>query len=135
MSAVANQFTKVQMGAAACAIAAAAVLTPAAVATAKPDLIPTAPVTHMFATGPIQFAQDVPWWWLGSTPNPHVSVAFAPTPLPGAPILSFQPLSLLPGFVQPLLSWFNNINLSVCVAGLGVQVGPYGTVSVKTGAC
>jgi hypothetical protein len=137
MSAVATHVKKIQMSAAACTIAAAAVLTPAAVAAAKPDLIPTAPVTHMLATGPVQFAQDVPWWWVGDAPNPHVSLAFGPLPLPGTTILSFQPLSLIPGFLKPLAGWFLGFipPVSVCVAGLGVEVGAYGTVSVRSGAC
>jgi hypothetical protein len=131
MSAVATQFTKVQVGAAACAVAAAAVLTPAAVAAAKPDLMPATPVTNMF-----QFSQDVPPWWsplFGAT-GPGIG-AITTSGLPGTPILSFQPLSLLPGFIQPLFGWFSGLNLGVCVAGLGVSVGPYGTVSVKSGAC
>jgi len=141
MSAVATRFTKLQIGAAATAMAAAAVLTPAAVAQARPDLVPSSPVSHIFDTGPslgpIQLSQDVPWWWLGSGPNPNTPsalIAIQPS-LPGTTILAFQPLSLLPGFIQPLFGWFNSINLGICVAGLGVSVGPYGTVSVKSGSC
>jgi hypothetical protein len=136
MSTVTTGVTKFQMGAAACAIAAAATLTPAAVAVAKPDLMPTAPMSQFFGTdpiaGPVQFAQDVPPWWLFGG---HGGAAITTSGLPGTPILSFQPLALLPGFIQPLFGWFNNINISVCALGLGVQIGPYGTVSVKTGAC
>jgi hypothetical protein len=131
MSTVTTYFTKFQMVAAACAIAAAAVLTPAAVAAAKPDLMPTTPLTHMFDTGPIfgpiSFSQSSPWWWLGNSPDPNGTTT--------AVILSFQPLALLPGFIQPLLGFFKGINLDVCVAGLSARIGPYGTVSVKEGTC
>jgi hypothetical protein len=131
MSTGGTYFTKFQMVAASSAVAAAAVLTPAAVAAAKPDLMPTTPVTQMFSTGPmfgpISFAQSSPWWWFGNAPDPS-----AP---PSTVILSFQPLALLPGFIQPLLGFFRAINLDVCVAGLSARIGPYGTVSVREGSC
>jgi hypothetical protein len=138
MSAVATTFTKFQIGAAASAIAAAAVLTPAVVAHA----VPAAPLpqslgsslgsilcgltgsTSCTPTSPDGILSN-PLLWVG-TPDK--------TPPPTTTILSFQPLSLLPGFVQPLFGWFKNINLEVCVAGAGVKVGPYGTVSVSLGA-
>jgi hypothetical protein len=136
MSAVATHYTKLQMVAAASAVAAAAVLTPAAVAAAKPDFMPVTPVTDMIAAGPIQLATDVPFWWLDdNSPSPSQLLAFGPLAPTATTILSFQPLSLLPGFIQPLFGWFNGINIGICVAGLGVSVGPYGTVSVKSGAC
>ena len=136
MSAVATRFTQLQMVAAATAVAAAAVLTPAAVAAAKPDIMPLAPVTDMIATGPMQLAAGIPFWWLDdNSPTPNQVLAFGPLAPTATTILAFQPLSLLPGFIQPLFGWFNGINLGICVAGLGVSVGPYGTVSVKSGAC
>jgi len=136
MSAVATRFTQFQMIAAASAVAAAAVLTPAAVAAAKPDIMPLSPVTDMIATGPIQLATEIPFWWLDdSSPNPSQLIAIGPLAPTATTILAFQPLSLLPGFIQPLFGWFAGLNFGICVAGLGVSVGPYGTVSVKSGAC
>jgi hypothetical protein len=138
MSAVATTFTKFQMGAAASAIAAAAVLTPAVVAHA----VPAAPLpqslgsslgsilcgltgsTPCTPTSPGGILSN-PLLWLG-TPDT--------TPPPSTTILSFQPLTLLPTFLQPLFGWFKNINLEVCVAGLAVKIGSYGTVSASLGA-
>jgi hypothetical protein len=146
MSAVATQLTNFKMGAAATVIAAAAVLTPAAVAQARPDLMPTSPVTNMLSTdmfgtdpilGPVSFSLDAPWWWVGDGPNPNARAAIAPLATPGTPIFEFSPLSLFPGFLQPIAGWFLGFipHFSICFAGLGVSVGPYGTLSVKTGAC
>jgi hypothetical protein len=61
-----------------------------------------------------------PLWWFGP-PNP--------TPPPQTPVFTFQPLNLIPGFLRPLFSWFSDINYEVCVAGLTLQIGPYGTIS------
>jgi hypothetical protein len=143
MSAVATHFTNFKMGAAASVIAAAAIFTPAALAQAKPDLnlMPTTPLTNMFGTdpiaGPIQFSLDVPWWWVGHGPNPNAAAAIAPLAAPGTTVFEFSPLSLFPGFLQPIAGWFLGFvpHFSICVAGLGVSVGPYGTLSVKTGSC
>jgi hypothetical protein len=149
MSAVASQLTNFKMGAAATVIAAAAVLTPAAVAQARPDLMPTSPVTNMLSTdmfgtdpilGPVSFSLDAPWWWVGNGPNPNARAAIAPfaaPSLPGTTIFEFTPLSFVPGFLKPIAGWFLGFipHFSVCVGGLGVSVGPYGTLSVKSGAC
>jgi len=62
--------------------------------------------------------------WLGSVD---------PTPPPFTNIISFQPLTLLPSFIQPLFGWFNNINFELCAAGAAVKIGPYGTLSVSLG--
>lgn len=146
--------TKLQAGTAALAIAAAATLTPAAIAQATPDLVPASPFTNVLSTdmfgtdpilGPMQISAETPWWWVGSGPNPNVDptadarnriAALAPS-LPGTTIFEFTPLAFVPGFLKPLAGWFLNLipRFSVCFAGLGVSVGPYGTLSVKTGAC
>jgi hypothetical protein len=145
MSTIASHFTKFQVGAAATAITAAAVLTPAAIAQAKPDLMPATPVlnsisTDLFGTdpilGPVSFSLDapvVPWWVGGNNANAVSTLA-----TPGSTtIFEFSPLSLVPGFFKPLVGWFLNFvpHFSVCIGGLGVSVGPYATLSVKTGAC
>ena len=133
MSAVATTLTKFQIGAAASAIAVATVFTPV-VAHANPaplpqdlgsslgnllcDIVPTAGCTQ----GPLIGSSIL---WLGNN---------NPTPPPTTTIFSFQPLTLLPTFIQPLFGWFNNINLEICVAGLGAHIGPYGTVSLTLGS-
>lgn len=151
MSTVANfwtaQLTKFQAGVAALIIAAAAVLTPAAIAHAQPDLMPTipaSPLTDIFGTepilGPINFSADVPWWWFG-TPDPNAAAAITPAPpIPGNIIFVFQPLALVPGFLQPVAGWFLNLlpTANICFGafgGLGASFGPYGTITVRTGAC
>lgn len=145
MSAVATKFTNFKVSAAATVIAAAAILTPAALAEAKPDLnlMPTTPLTNLFGTdpiaGPIQLSLDAPWWWVGDGPNPNASSnSLAPLAVTGTTIFQFSVLSFFPGFLQPLAGWFIGLipNFSICFAGLGLSVvGPYGTVSLKTGAC
>ena len=149
MSTVANvwaaQVTKFQAAVAACLIAAAAVLTPAAIAKAQPDLlpsIPTSPISSAFGSdpilGPVSFSTDVPWWWYGNSPSPvGASLSLTSSTLPGNVIFVFQPLALFPGFLQPVAGWFLGLlpQASICFAGLGASFGPYGTVTVKTGAC
>ena len=134
--------TRIQTGTAACVIAAAAVLTPTAVANADPAQLPLAgvgaglcdpatssacDVVSPFAipsgassipTGPSPIFQN-PLWWFG-TPNPN--------PPTQTTVFTFFPLALVPGFIRPLFSWFNLYNLELCVGGLTLQVGPYGTV-------
>jgi hypothetical protein len=134
------------MAAAATVIAAAAVLTPAAIAQARPDFMPASPVTNMLSTdmfgtdpilGPVSFSLDAPWWWLGDGANPNAKALITPLATPTT-IFEFSLLSFFPGFLQPLAGWFIGLipNFSICFAGLGLSIiGPYGTVSLKTGAC
>jgi hypothetical protein len=136
--------TRFQTATAACAIAAAAVLTPAAVANADPAApIPMAGVgsavcdpngpvdcttVSPFATGPHSLIALSPsstifqngLWWFG-TPNP--------TPPTQTTVFTFYPLALVPGFLQPLFGWFSTINFEACIGGLTLHIGPYGTVS------
>jgi hypothetical protein len=136
--------TKMQLGTAACAIAAAAAL-PAVVAQAEPLVhVPTAgigssilaecdqvgstdcAVSSPFAASSSSVSashgnifQNNLWWFGPQNPNrPPVTTLF-----------SFQPLALLPSFVQPLFGWFQNLNFEACIGGFGLHVGPYGTVS------
>lgn len=142
MKTITANLTKFQVGAASAALVAATTLTPMAIAEARPDLVPITPVSQIIGEPslmPIDISVQGPWWWVGSDPNPNVAAAAAPSypQLPGETIFEFKPLSLVPGFLKPLAGWFLNLipRFSVCVAGLGVQVGPYGSVSVKSGAC
>jgi hypothetical protein len=104
--------------------------------------IPASPLTNIFGTdpilGPITFSTETPFWWIGNSPNPNPSlVSFAPLAASGTTIIDFQPLALLPGFLQPIgaavLGVFPQFN--VCVAGLGVSMGSYLHVTVKSSAC
>src|SRR3954452_8745030 len=137
--------TRIQTGTAACVIAAAAVLTPTAVAhagpaaplpaggggaglcgpeaspncdvTVTPFAIPSGPSSIVTGNHPIL---QNPLWWFG-TPNPN--------PPTQTTVFTFYPLALLPGFIRPFFGWFNDINFETCIAGLRLHVGPYGTVT------
>lgn len=129
---VSNTKAKLQAGTAVCAVAGAAILTPAmaqADISAPAPLAPIAQVLDNVAQAPHFLAeatwwQNDPWWWVGNTPNPS----------PGAPILvgTFTPLTLIPAFLQPLYKQLTaNINLSVCFLGAGAKIGPYGTITLS----
>ncbi|WP_036479476.1 hypothetical protein [Mycobacterium sp. VKM Ac-1816D] len=132
MSAVSR---KVSMGLAAGALAAAATLTPVTVAHAAPSP-PSVIRRPAPACVPAAAALPTPeqairgifqnnLWWFG-TANP--------TPPPSSPVFTFQPLSLVPGFLQPLYGWFTqNLNLEACVFGASLRVGPYGTTTFSVG--
>jgi hypothetical protein len=111
---------------AACAVAAAAAL-PAVAQAAPAAPMPIAPVTQVLTgpiLGPANIAQDANWWLF----NQNRSHRTARTTLS-----TFQPLILLPGFFRPLFGWFAHLNIRFCVFGIGVKIGPYGTVSVGRG--
>ena len=142
-------FARIQTGTAACVIAAAAVLTPTAVAHAGPAApLPVAvgqgvvlcdpsevgceadvsqfaitPGGNSIVTGNHPILQN-PLWWFG-TPNPN--------PPTQTTVFTFYPLALLPGFIRPFFGWFNDINFEACVGGLTLHVGPYGTVTGSYG--
>jgi hypothetical protein len=152
--------TKLQVGAAACVLATAAVLTPMPVAHAGPGApIPLASVGSLGGSagtgGAALISPDCvpvgspdcaaslapsanstfalpgggsilqnPLWWFGS-PNP--------TPPTQTNVFTFSPLALVPGFLRPLFSWFSDINFEICVVGLTLRIGPYGTVSGSYG--
>ena len=135
---------RIRTGTAACVIAAAAIITPAAVAHAGPAAPlpavglgssvcnPADPVdcsivspfasssaSLLLLSPPPNILQNGLWWF--GTPNP--------TPPTQTTVFTFYPLALVPGFLQPLFGWFTAINFEVCIAGLTLQIGPYGTVS------
>lgn len=154
MSALAR---KINIGVATCAMAAAATLTPATVAQAQPAPAPIgvvggqlgqlsdtdcvtvsgAPCATAFvaaAAGPSAtstpgsivrsiFQNDL--WWVGkANPNPPAR----------SNILTFTPISMVPGFLKPLYGWFTqNLNFEVCLLGGSVKIGPYGTTTVSVG--
>ncbi|MBI3216027.1 MAG: hypothetical protein HYZ38_19575 [Mycobacterium sp.] len=117
-----NGLTRFKVSTAAVAVAAAATLTPAVVAQAAPDMMPSAPAISNLMEAPAVvaggFAQD--WIWFGPTkPNgPNLT-----------PVLAFSPLALVPGFLQPLFGWYKNIRFTACVFGVTLRIGPYGTLT------
>ena len=153
MSALAR---KINIGIAAGAMAAAATLTPVTAAHAQP----AAPVPAGVVGGQIGQADDTDCVTVSGTP---CATSFAPsavgaTSTPGSivrsifqndlwwvgkanpnppersTILTFTPLSLVPGFLKPAYSWFTqNLNFEACFLGASVKVGPYGTTSLSVG--
>ncbi|CAN3127734.1 hypothetical protein ACNUDN_07475 [Mycobacterium sp. smrl_JER01] len=118
--------TKIQVGTAACAVAAAAALTPAVAAQADITLpVPAAPAMSDLVTAPlissVGIAEQGSWIWFGRTKDDGPAYT---------PIVSFYPLALVPGFLQPLFGWFAKINFTACFLGLNARIGPYGTLSV-----
>src|SRR2546430_7512645 len=131
--------TKVRVGTAACALAAAAVLTPLPAAQASP-LVPAplastpGSVGGSAGAGAALISPVAPTCDPTTTPDCVTTVApgastFAlpggntilqnplwwfgppnPTPPTQTPVFTFYPLNLLPGFIRPLFSWFSDIN-------------------------
>jgi hypothetical protein len=157
MSTIANKF---QVGTAACAIAAAATLTPAIAQAA-----PAAPLTPISGAPVLQTMGNsalgsIDFWRLGNSSNSAVNnsvttnsvpnrgplypifhnrllwIGGTPNPTPPAstrPVFQVYPLNVVPGFLRPFLGWFENLNAQVCIAGFSVKVGPYGTVTGTVG--
>lgn len=150
-----SALSKLNMGAAACAIAAAATLTATPVAQAQPTVAsaPTSAVggqvgqlsepecvtvTGAPCAAAVVSAAAVPspgdfvrgifqneLWWIGPA-NPN--------PPAQATILQFTPMSLIPGFLKPVYGWFTqNLNFEACFLGASVKVGPYGTTTLSVG--
>ena len=140
---------------AACAVAAAVVLSPLPAALAEP----AAPVPQASTPGalggsaaalidptcepigsPACVAALIPGFDAGGIlQNPIFQNPLwwfgAPNPNPPEQTLVFQfyPLALVPGFLQPLFGWFAAINFEACIGGLTLQIGPYGTISGSYG--
>jgi hypothetical protein len=147
---------RLQIGAAACVVAAAAVLTPTPLAQAGPG----APVPLASTPGSLGGSAGAGAALIApdcdptnspdcvATLAPSANSTFAlpgggsilqnplwwfgppnPTPPTQTPVFVFYPLNLLPGFVRPLFSWFADINFEACVFGFTLHIGPYGAVS------
>lgn len=144
---VSNITTRLQVGTAAVALTAAAVMTPAVIAQAEPGGL--APVPQAVGAS----AWDDTPWFIGNDPGagatgfaaqslvlpPAVQSIFQnrlfwfgtpnPNPPPGGQVFTFTPLTLIPGFLRPLYSWFTqNLNFSACILGATINIGPYGAV-------
>jgi hypothetical protein len=131
---------KIQIGVAACAIAAAAAFAPAGVAQADPAvpvpqvvgsalgsaLLPECeagePDCDAIAGGTL-FQNRFVWFGI---PNPN--------PPDRQTVFTFTPIALIPGFLRPLWGFFTqNLNFEACVLGVSVQIGPYGSVTGSIG--
>jgi hypothetical protein len=119
--------TKLQVGTAACAIAAAATLIPVAAHAAPAMSMPTAPVTqvlHELNLGPMTLPNlpTIPEfsWFLFGTPNPN--------PPPHLTLLSFT----IP-ILTPILGFFGLLNKELCLGGAAVKINAYGKISVSLG--
>jgi hypothetical protein len=124
--------TKLQVGTAALAVAAAATLTPVAAQAAPAIPVPTAPVTQVLdhlSLGPATIP-DINWFYFGPTDasNPPVNRNGDPA-LPFFAV-SFKIPLLSPFILQPLFqALFKTDSFTACVAGLSVKLGPYGTIT------
>ena len=128
--------TKLQIGTAACALAAVVAL-PAVAAQAAPAApVITAPITQILHGGPslspANLAQDVRWWF--SNPGPANPAAAAVAAAPPTIIFEFEPLAYIPAIFQERIgAILNKINIETCAFGLGTKIGPYGKVTVTRG--
>jgi hypothetical protein len=157
MTAIATRRTKklaakLHIGTAACALAAAAVLTPLPAAQADP----VAPIPLASSLGSVGGSAGggaalIAVCDPATSGDCVVPTANATFSLPGGntilqnplwwfgqpntspptqtPVFTFYPLNLLPGFLRPLFSWFADINYEACVLGFRLHIGPYGAVS------
>jgi hypothetical protein len=119
--------TKLQVGTAACAIAAAATLMPVAAHAAPSISFPTAPVTqvlHELNLGPMTLPSlpTIPEfsWFIFGTPNPH-------------PPAHLTLLNLTVPILSPILVFLGLANKEICLGGATVKIGPYGGISVSLG--
>lgn len=122
MNTMATMATKLQIGTAACAIAAAATLVPAA--QAAPALpMPTTPVSQLLA-------ED--WWYFGPPTANHPPVppyiAWVPVNYFASNPALLQTLLGLP-IIGGVLQFFAGINYVACIGGLNGRIGPYGSLS------
>jgi hypothetical protein len=108
---------------AACAVAAAVSLVPAAAQAAPSISMPTAPVTqvlHELNLGPASIA-DTSWFILFGPINHH----------------SPKPHFDLPSFQVPILSqilvFLHLNNTELCLGGPSIKIGPYGGISIGIG--
>lgn len=134
-----NGATKLQIGTAACALAAVVAL-PAAAAQAEPAApVITAPITQILPGGPslspANLAEDVRWWFSNPGPaNPAATAAAAAVAAAPTVIFEFEPLAYIPAVFQERIGRILNlVNVETCAFGLGTKIGPYGKVTVTRG--
>jgi hypothetical protein len=154
--------TKFQIGTAACAIAVASALGSAPIASADPAApVPLASLGTSAGGGSAALLQDCEVGSpdcddLSADLSGEASALFIPLPPPPNPLqnafwwfgpanptpppdttafFTFNPLPLIPGFLQPLWGWFTqNLDFEVCVLGFSAKVGPYGTFTASVGS-
>jgi hypothetical protein len=117
--------TKLQVGTAACAIAAAASIVPVAAQAAPEISVPTAPVIQVLDRVPevvglgISNLPEFNFWWFG-TPNP------APPP-------RLTLLSLDVPILTPIFGLLGLLGKEICIGGLSLRFGSYGGVTASLG--
>jgi hypothetical protein len=114
--------TRLQVGAAAVAVATAATLVPVAAQAAPEIAAPTAPVTQVIdrmATG-VGSLPEFQFFWFG-TPNPN----------PPAHITLINNLTL--PIISTVLVGLGLGNKEICLGGASVKIGSYGGISVSLG--
>jgi hypothetical protein len=117
--------TRLQVGTAAFAVAAAATLVPVAAQAAPEISIPTAPVTQMLDRVPdvvgISSIPDFSFFFFG-VPNPAV---------PAQPRLTL--FSLKVPILTPILGALGLLNRQLCLGGLSLKINGYGRITASLG--
>jgi hypothetical protein len=114
--------TRLQVGTAAFAIAAATTLVPVAAQAAPEISAPTAPITQVLGNMP----EFTPFWF--STPNPD--------PAPRLTIFSpaFPVLGGISRILDPVWAALGLNGKELCILGADIQWGAYGGFTIRLGA-
>lgn len=113
--------TRLQVGTAACAIAAATTLVPVAAQAAPEISAPTAPISSV-----VEHMKEVQFFWF-STPNPN--------PAPRLTVFSpdFPVLGGVSRFLDPLWAALGLNGKELCLLGADVEWGAYGGITIRLG--
>ena len=114
--------TRLQVGTAALAVAAAATLVPAAAHAAPAAPMPIAPITHVLD----QLPEFTPFWFGAPNPNPGPRVTILN---PNFPVLGG-----ITQILNPVWAALGLRGKELCLLGADVQFGAYGGVTVRLGA-
>lgn len=106
--------TRLQVGTAACAVAAAASLVPVAAQAAPEISVPTAPVSSV-----LEQVKEFNFFWFGA-PNPN--------PPPRITLLSLD----VP-IIDPIFGALGLLGKEICLGGVGIRFGGYGGLTVSLG--
>ena len=114
--------TRLQVGTAALAVAAAATMVPVAAHAAPAISVPTAPMTQVLD----QLPEFTPFWF--STPNPN--------PAPRVTIFNpnFPILGGVSRILDPVWAALGLKGKELCLLGADVEFGAYGGVTIRLGA-
>jgi len=135
--------TRLQVGTAAIAVAAATTLVPVA-AQAAPDLsMPTAPMTQVLdrlSEGPMTLGEVNWWWFLGDgSSGPSASSAATTIPSgipPGITLLHIDIPILTPLVIRPILGALGLLGKSFCFGIGGISFEAYtGAINITAFGC